>query len=102
MLVEIGAVVDRQRAVVDRRAVGDDHRDAALLGAVDDGAVRPPKRLAVDILLEKPLATPQPPRPATGEKGSVGSLVHVGAVVGVVAGGTRAGGGRAGPGEPEG
>ena len=42
--------------VVDRRAVGDHHQNAALLGAPDEPLVRPVERLAVDVLLEQALA----------------------------------------------
>ena len=40
-----------QGSVVHRRAVGDDHQDAALFVAADEAAVRPQQRLAVDVLL---------------------------------------------------
>jgi hypothetical protein len=54
------AGVDREGRVVDRRAVGNDHQDAALLGALQQPVVRPGERLAVDILLQDALAQHQP------------------------------------------
>ena len=56
MAFEEARRVDRQRAVVDRRAVGNDHQDAAVLGAAQQAVVRPHQRLAVDVFLEQPLA----------------------------------------------
>ena len=66
VLLEIVGRVDRQRRVVDRRAVGDHHQDAPRLGPPGQPAVRPFQRLAVDVLLEQPLLHHQPevrPRP---------------------------------------
>ncbi|GCC48532.1 hypothetical protein chiPu_0032775, partial [Chiloscyllium punctatum] len=56
MPLEIVAGIDRQRGVVDRRAVGDHHQDAALLGTRQQALVRPVERLAVDVLLQKAFA----------------------------------------------
>jgi hypothetical protein len=60
VLFEIIAGVDRECRIVDRRAVGDHHQDAALLGAGAQAFVRPDQRLAVDVLLEDALAQHQP------------------------------------------
>src|SRR5690606_38177266 len=57
------------------RAVADHHQDAPLLGTVDDALVRPHQRLAVDILLEQPLAHHQPQRLARAAIGLVGGFV---------------------------
>src|SRR3569833_2944895 len=56
MLFQIGAAVHRQGRIVDRRAVRDHHQDAPLLGPPDQPVVSPAQGLAVDILLEQPLA----------------------------------------------
>src|SRR3546814_20586915 len=63
------------RSVVDRRAVGDHHQDAALLGARDQAAVRPQQRLAVDVLLQDALAQHQAEVLAGAPPGRVGGLV---------------------------
>ena len=60
MLFEIAAMIDRQRRIVDRRAVGDHHQDTAILGARDQAVVRPEQRFAVDIFLEQPFTHHQP------------------------------------------
>src|SRR5258705_11445721 len=51
MPLEVVAGIDRQRGVVDRRAVGNHHQDAALLGTSEQALVRPVERLAVDVFL---------------------------------------------------
>src|SRR5665213_4273324 len=60
MALQIIAGIDRQRGVVDRRAVGNHHQDLALLGAPEQPLVRPVQRFAVDVLLEQTLAHHQP------------------------------------------
>src|SRR5690606_4758548 len=75
MLVEIGAMVDRERAVVHRRAVADHHEDSAFLGAIHDPAMGPNQRLAVNIFLEQSLAHHQPERFARTAIGFVSRLV---------------------------
>src|SRR5438874_10589414 len=57
---EVIAGIDRQRGVIDRRAVGDHHQDLALLGAAQQPLVRPIQRLAVDVFLQQALAHHQP------------------------------------------
>src|SRR5690348_14303142 len=56
MALQIIAGIDRQRGIVDRRAVRDHHQDLALLGTAEQAFVRPVQRLAVDVLLQQPLA----------------------------------------------
>ena len=56
MPLEIAAAIGRRGRIVDRRAVRNDHQDPPLLGPGDQPVVRPQQRLAVDILLEQPLA----------------------------------------------
>src|SRR3546814_13879479 len=53
------AGIDRAGRVVDRRAVGDDHQDAALLRPRDETAVRHPPALAPAVLFQA--AFPHPP-----------------------------------------
>src|SRR4051794_41932587 len=60
MLFEIIAGVDRQRRIVDRRAVRDDHQDLAFFGPAQEAVLRPGEGLAVDILLQDALAPHQP------------------------------------------
>src|SRR3954452_5293874 len=60
MTLQVIAGIDRQRGVIDRRAVGDHHQDLALLGAAQQPLVRPVQRLAVDVFLEQALAHHQP------------------------------------------
>ena len=50
---QVIAGIDRQRRIVDRRAIRDHHQDAPLLGPPQDALVRPGQRLAVDVLLEQ-------------------------------------------------
>src|SRR6476660_3201664 len=67
MALEIRTGIDRERGIVDRRAVGDHHQNVPLLGPRQQAAVRPGERLAVDILLEQAFAHHEPeiaPRPA--------------------------------------
>src|SRR5262245_4330799 len=69
MAFEIIARVDRQRGIVDRRAVRDHHQHTPLLGTSQQALVRPVQRLAVDVLLEQALAHHQAkilPRTAPG------------------------------------
>src|SRR3954468_25078471 len=54
--LEVVAGIDRQRGIVDRRTVRDHHQDLALLGPAEQALVRPVERLAVDVLLQQPLA----------------------------------------------
>ena len=54
--LEIVAGIDRKRRIIDRRAVGNHHQDAALLATRKQTAVRPDKRLAIDILFEDAFA----------------------------------------------
>src|SRR5580704_11165136 len=60
MALQIVAGIDRQRGVVDRRAVGNHHQDLALFGAAQQPLVRPVQRLAIDVFLQQPLAHHQP------------------------------------------
>src|ERR1700722_14063357 len=60
MPFQIIAGIDRQRGIVDRRAVGNHHQDLALLGTAEQALVRPVQRLAIDIFLEQALAHHQP------------------------------------------
>ena len=75
MALEIIAGIDRQRRIVDRRAVGDHHQDLALLGARQQALVRPVERLAVDVLLEQALAHHQAEILARAPPRRVGRLV---------------------------
>jgi len=59
ILFEIVAAVGREGRIVDRSAVGNDHQDAALLGAGAQPLMRPHQR-AVDVLLQDALARHQP------------------------------------------
>jgi hypothetical protein len=65
-----------ERAVIDRRAVGDHHQDAAVFGAGENAAVRPEQRLAVDVFLEQALAHHQAQVLARAAPGFVGLLVN--------------------------
>src|ERR1700730_13296571 len=56
MALQVIAGIDRQRRVVDRRAVGNHHQDLALLGAAQQPLMRPVQRFAVDVFLEQALA----------------------------------------------
>jgi hypothetical protein len=67
--------IDRQRRIVDRRAVGDHHHDLALFGARQQAVVRPQQRLAVDVLLEDALAQHQAEVLAGAPPRRVGRLV---------------------------
>ena len=75
VLLEIVAGIDRQRRIVDRRAVGDHHQDAALLGPAEQAVMRPQQRLAVDVLLEDALAQHQAEVLAGAPPRRVGRLV---------------------------
>ena len=75
MLFQIGAVIDRQRAVIHRRAVRYHHHDAAFLGPRDHAAVRPEQRLAVDIFLQQPFAHHQAEIALGPAPGLIGLLV---------------------------
>src|SRR5262249_3007782 len=72
---EVVARIDGERGIVDRGAIRDHHEDAALLGARQHPPVRPVERLAVDVLLEQPLAHHQPEVLACPPPGRVGRLV---------------------------
>ncbi len=61
--------------VVDRRAIRDHHQNAALLGPGDQARVRPGQRLAVDVLLQQPLAHHQRERALGAAHRRVGLLV---------------------------
>src|ERR1051326_8425300 len=52
MLFEIVAGIDRQRRIIDRRAVRDDHQNLAFLGPPQQPVMSPGEGLAVDILLQ--------------------------------------------------
>src|SRR5438309_1995510 len=56
MTFEIAAAVRRCRRVVHRSAIRNHHEDAPLLGPGNQSIMRPEQGLAVDILLEQPLA----------------------------------------------
>jgi len=56
VLLEVARRVHRQRRIVDRRAVRNDHQDAAILGSGEQARVRPEQRLAVDVFLQQTLA----------------------------------------------
>src|SRR5258706_317656 len=56
MRFQIARAIDRQRRIVDRRAVGNHHQDAAVFLTCQQPGVRPEQRLAVDVFLEQPLA----------------------------------------------
>ena len=73
--LEVVAGIDRQGRIVDRRAVGDHHQDAALLGPAEQALVRPVERLAVDVLLQQALAHHQAEILARAPPGRVGGLV---------------------------
>src|SRR5262245_25404860 len=75
MAFEIIARIDRQRGIVDRRAVRDHHQDLALLGAGQQALVRPVERLAVDVLLQEALAHHQAKVFPRAAPGGVGRLV---------------------------
>src|SRR5690606_33220995 len=76
MPLEIIARIDRQGGIVDRRAVGDDHQDAALFRPRDQAVMRPEQRLAVDIFLEDALAQHQAQALARPPPRRVGRLVN--------------------------
>src|SRR5215212_555037 len=58
--LQVVAGIDRERGIIDRRAVGDHHQYLALLGAAQEPLVRPVQRLAVDVFLEQALTHHQP------------------------------------------
>ncbi len=97
MPLEIIAGIDRQRGIVDRRAVGDHHQDLALLGARQQALVRPVERLAVDVLLKQALAHHQPEIFARAPPRRVGRFVDDVAQVVEAAGIGRLAGGAAKP-----
>src|SRR4051812_20575549 len=53
---KVGAAVRRRGRIINRRAIRNHHQDASFLGPRNQSVVRPEQSLAVDILLEKPLA----------------------------------------------
>src|SRR5690606_14509729 len=73
--LEIPRRVHAQRRIVDRGAIADHHQDAAVLGAGEQAVVRPDQRLAVDVLLEQPLAHHQAEALARAAHRLVGLLV---------------------------
>src|SRR5258707_9632846 len=52
MALQIVAGIDRQRRVIDWRAVGNHHQDLALFGTSQQPLVRPVQRFAVDVFLQ--------------------------------------------------
>src|SRR5258706_625558 len=83
MALQVIAGIDRQRGIVDRRAVGNHHQDLAALGAAQQPLVRPVQRLAVDVLLEQAFAHHQseilaraPPRRVVGFVDDVAEIVE--------------------------
>src|SRR6266404_4921112 len=93
MALQVIAGIDRQRGIIDRRAVGNHHQDLAALGAAQQPLVRPVQRLAVDVLLEQALAHHQaqilaraPPRRVGGFVDDVAEIVEP-AGIGRLAGG---------------
>ena len=72
---QIGTTVHGQCAVIDRRAVRDHHQDTPLLRAAEQAAMRPGQRLAVDVLLQQPLAHHQREVAACTAPGRVGGFV---------------------------
>ncbi len=91
MPLEIIAGIDRERRIVDRRAVGDHHQDLALLGARQQALVGPVQRLAVDVLLEQALAHHQaeiapraPPRRVGGLVDDVAQVVEAAGIARLV------------------
>ena len=82
--------------VVDRRAVRDHHQNAAALRPGQKAPVRPGQRLAVDVLLEQPLAHHQRQRALGPAPGRVRRLVDDVAQVVEAAGGGRLAGGEPG------
>ena len=75
VLFEVVAGVHREGGIVHRRAVGNHHQDAPLLGAGEQALVRPIHRLAVNILLQQALAHHQPEVAARAPPWRVGRLV---------------------------
>src|SRR5665647_3656140 len=75
MTFEIIPRIDRERGVVDRRAVRDHHQYLALLGAGEQALVRPVERLAVDVFLEQAFAHHQPEIFARAPPRRVGGFV---------------------------
>src|SRR6266851_9490582 len=75
MALQIIAGIDRQRGIIDRRAVGNHHQDLALLGAAQEPLVRPVQRFAVDVFLQKALAHHQPQILARAPPRRVGRFV---------------------------
>ncbi len=67
--------VNRQGAVIDRRAVADHHQDLARLGPARHAPVRPFQRLAVDVFLQQALFHHQPKVGPCPPPGRVGALV---------------------------
>src|SRR6516225_5262577 len=56
MPLQVVAGIDRQRRIVDQRAVRNHHQDLALLLAAEKALVRPVQRFAVDVFLQEALA----------------------------------------------
>src|SRR5256885_14909858 len=75
MFFEVVAGIDRESRIINRGAVGDDHKDATLLAALAQPVVRPDQRLAVDVLLEDALAQHQPEAAPGAAPGGVGGFV---------------------------
>src|SRR6267142_7102355 len=75
MALQIVAGIDREGRVIDRRAIGNHHQNAALLAASQQTLMRPVKRLAVDVLLEQALAHHQAEILARAPPGRIGRLV---------------------------
>src|SRR5690606_15072746 len=73
--LEVASRVHAERRIVDRRPVADHHQDAAVLGPRQQAVVGPDQRLAVDVLLEQPLAHHQPEALARAAVRLVGLLV---------------------------
>ena len=88
MTLEVATGVDRQRRIVDRRAVRDHHQDAPLFRPAKQAIVRPGQGFAVDVLLQQPFAHHEGERALRAPPGRVGLLVDDVAQV-VQAAGTR-------------
>src|SRR6187399_326686 len=75
MPLEIIAGIDRQRGIIDRRAVRNHHQDLALLGPAKQPLMRPVECLAVDVLLQQTLAHHQAEILARAPPGRIGGFV---------------------------
>src|SRR6202165_4864268 len=96
MPLEVIAGIDRQRRIVDRRAVGNHPQYLALLLAAEQALVGPIKRLAVDIFLEQALAHHQaqilarpPPRRVGGFVDDVPEIIEADGIGGFARGKPR-------------